>query len=348
MRGTYADLDKELMASKDEIKLQEKILTELRQYTRNLELQLHSRDKELSILNKGTEDWTGPVKKAVETVNQLIEGPTVDPDELVVKERLRDCAQELFERPFHFYSSYVNLSQKNKELILSTDMAKYYQAKIIELQEEIMVGESELLVTRLGQEEQLDEIDKHKNEAARLKDDLTIALYELNQEREKNAMAAVRHEQEKKAIIDAFTRRIDEMKKVSAAESLVKDKVIEKIELEKKELQTKIKELAAILKVPRVHHAYIRDHGVEDFVNRCRSVVHYHDLKNEEFEYSQMRYKARHKESIEKAGDPIIHDSDFKRAKKEYNVALKKIPFIVQYPDQEQEGAGLRRKASKT
>lgn len=30
MRGTYADLDKELMASKDEIKLQEKILTELR------------------------------------------------------------------------------------------------------------------------------------------------------------------------------------------------------------------------------------------------------------------------------------------------------------------------------
>jgi chromosome segregation ATPase len=133
MRGTYADLDKELMASKDEIKLQEKILTELRQYTRNLELQLHSRDKELSILNKGSEDWTGPVKKAVAAVNQLLEGPTVDPDELVVKERLRECAQELFERPFHFYSSYVNLSSKNKELIVSTDMAKYYQQKIIEL-----------------------------------------------------------------------------------------------------------------------------------------------------------------------------------------------------------------------
>lgn len=118
-----------------------------------MELQLHSRDKELSILNKGTEDWTGPVKKAVAAVNQLLEGPTVDPDELVVKDRLRECAKELFERPFHFYSSYVNLSQKNKELIVSTDMAKFYQAKIIELQEEIMVCHSELLVTRLGQEE---------------------------------------------------------------------------------------------------------------------------------------------------------------------------------------------------
>lgn len=184
--------------------------------------------------------------------------------------------------------------------------------------------------------------------SARLKDDLTLALHELGQEREKNAMAAIRHEQEKKAIVEAFTRRMDEMKKVSAAESMVKDKVIEKIELQKKELQAKVKELAAILKVPRVHHAYIKDHGVEDFVNRCRSVVQYHDLKNEEFEYSQMRFKARHKESVEKAGDPIIHDSDYKRAKKEYNVALKKIPFVVQYPDLEQEGGSLRRKASKT
>ena len=61
-----------------------------------------------------------------------------------------------------------------------------------------------------------------------------------------------------------------------------------------------------------------------------------------------MRYKARHKESVEKAGDPIVHDSEFKKTKREYNVALKKIPFVVQYPDLEQEGGGLRRKASKT
>jgi len=153
MRNYYADQDKELLASAEKYKQQEKILTELRQYTRNLELQLHSRDKELSILNKGTEDFPGPVKKAVAAVNQLLEEPTVDPDELVIKDRLRGCAQELFKRPFHFYSSYVNLSQKDKELIVSTDVAKFYQAKIIELQEEIMVCESELLVTRLGQGE---------------------------------------------------------------------------------------------------------------------------------------------------------------------------------------------------
>ena len=62
MRSTYADLDKDLKADKEQIKLQEKILTELRQYTRNLELQLQTRDNLLNVLNKGNEDRTGPVK----------------------------------------------------------------------------------------------------------------------------------------------------------------------------------------------------------------------------------------------------------------------------------------------
>jgi hypothetical protein len=42
---------------------------------------------------------------------------------------------------------------KNKEMIISTDLAKFYQQKIVQLQEEVMLRDSELLVTRLGQEE---------------------------------------------------------------------------------------------------------------------------------------------------------------------------------------------------
>ncbi len=116
-------------------------------------------------------------------------------------------------------------------------------------------------------------LEKYKNENARLKDELTIALYELKIEREKNAMMELKFDQEKKAMIDSFNKKMEEIRKVAAAESLVKDKVIEKIERDKKELQVKIKELAYILKVPRVHHAYIKDHGIDEFVNRCKSVV---------------------------------------------------------------------------
>jgi len=137
-------------------------------------------------------------------------------------------------------------------------------------------------------------LEKYKNENARLKDDLTIALYELKMEREKNAMMEIKFDQEKKAMIDSFNKKMEEIRKVAAAESLVKDKVIEKIELDRKELQVKIRDLAYILKVPRVHHAYIKDHGIDEFVNRCKSVVQYHDMKYEEFEYSTARMRARH------------------------------------------------------
>ena len=157
-----------------------------------------------------------------------------------------------------------------------------------------------------------------------LKDDVILLQGELNREKERNAMSSNKDKQSHKLEVEALHKKFAEFSEITEAESFVRDKVIEKILSEKKELEKKMRDMATILKVPRVHHAYIKDHGVDEFVDRCKSVVEYHDLKNDEFEYSTARMRARQQESLEKT-----KDSDFKLAKKEYKVALKKIPFIV-------------------
>ena len=94
--------------------------------------------------------------------------------------------------------------------------------------------------------------------------------------------------------------RLEELRKLSEAESSIKDGVIARLQKELQVVKQQLKELATIIRIPRKHHAYIREHGVAEFVEKCKEVVEHHDKVEEEREYSLERLRARKRESIEK------------------------------------------------
>jgi hypothetical protein len=58
--------------------------------------------------------------------------------------------------------------------------------------------------------------------------------------------------------------------------------VIAKLLEEKEANKQTIKELATILKIPRLHLDYIKKNGVDTFVEKCKEVVYHHDMIEEE------------------------------------------------------------------
>ena len=113
----------------------------------------------------------------------------------------------------------------------------------------------------------------------------------------------------------------------------MKEEIIKKL-LDEKAKNTKlIRELATILKIPRLHHKYIKENGVNEFIEKCRDVVEHHDKTEQERDLSQERVRARHFESIEKYENNSMN-SDFKKSSRDNSVILKKLPFSVLYPDE--------------
>lgn len=54
-----------------------------------------------------------------------------------------------------------------------------------------------------------------------------------------------------------------------------------------------------------MHHKYIREKGVDEFVERCKEVVELHDKQQEELEYMSARLLARRADSVERHDDNI-------------------------------------------
>ena len=94
----------------------------------------------------------------------------------------------------------------------------------------------------------------------------------------------------------------------------------------------KMREMATILKVPRLHFNYIKENGVDQFVERCKEYVQYHDFIYEEEERSQERIRARAEVAIEKFDNSSLSNT-FKKASTLYNSELKRPPFIQVYPE---------------
>ena len=77
----------------------------------------------------------------------------------------------------------------------------------------------------------------------------------------------------------------------------------------------------------------MKKNGVEEFVERCKNVIEYHDQEKDEEEHSLDRMKARHEESLKKFNNTSLN-SEYARAKKEFHIIAKPLPFIVQYPNE--------------
>ena len=127
--------------------------------------------------------------------------------------------------------------------------------------------------------------------------------------------------------------QIEELKKMYTLESRVKDEIIAKLNEEKDSNKKMMKELATALKIPRLHHEWMKKNGTDEFVERCKRVIEAHDKEHELWEHSLDRMKARHFESIDKFSNNFtVNQAGFIKARKEYSVEPIQVPFVLKYP----------------
>lgn len=123
LRNGYEAGERELLSNRDQIVMQEKIIIDMRMQIKQLENRLRQQDCQLSILNGGPDDNGGPLLQAIRKHHTLLQ----DPVQLDMKKYLMKTADQFFDRPFQFYSSYLSLTKANKEAIVGAEAVKYYQ-----------------------------------------------------------------------------------------------------------------------------------------------------------------------------------------------------------------------------
>lgn len=106
--------------------------------------------------------------------------------------------------------------------------------------------------------------------------------------------------------IKVFKGQLEELKKVYSLESRVKDEVIVKLNEEKDSNKKMMRELATVLKIPRLHLEWMKKNGVDEFVDRCKRIIETHDQEVYQWEHSLDRMKARHFESVDKYSSNFI------------------------------------------
>ena len=131
---------------------------------------------------------------------------------------------------------------------------------------------------------------------------------------------------------DDMDRRFKEIKGLYEIESKAHAEIEARLLKERAHNIEKIREMAMLLKIPRLHFNYIKDNGVDVFVTRCREYVEYHDTLYEEKERSRERLKAREGEAVDKFDNSSLTKT-FKKANKDYNTDLKRPPFIQVFPE---------------
>ena len=67
--------------------------------------------------------------------------------------------------------------------------------------------------------------------------------------------------------------RLEEAKKYLMVEVEIKDAIIKKCLDDNSEKTNQLRHFAFLLKVPRLHHAYLTKHGIDDFVRTVMRIV---------------------------------------------------------------------------
>jgi hypothetical protein len=84
-----------------------------------------------------------------------------------------------------------------------------------------------------------------------------------------------------------------QLQKLALCEIMVLEQIVQKQQQKFAENRSRIKEMATILKIPRLHHKYISSNGAADFVSRCEKVVKMHDVERHKQEVIDARVKLR-------------------------------------------------------
>ena len=87
----------------------------------------------------------GPLVTAVRKINRII----MDPEPTDSKKMLMETADEFFDKSFGLYSSYLTFTRQSKEGIMSGHIAKFYQNKLLEMEEKMLILKSELMMAQI-------------------------------------------------------------------------------------------------------------------------------------------------------------------------------------------------------
>ena len=60
-------------------------------------------------------------------------------------------------------------------------------------------------------------------------------------------------------------------------EARVREEVIAKLNVEKDSNMKMLRELATVLKIPRLHLEWMKRNGVDEFVDRCKKIIEEND-----------------------------------------------------------------------
>lgn len=146
-----------------------------------------------------------------------------------------------------------------------------------ELNDKLMIKESESMMVEFQQKEMRDMNKQLKHDNERLTLDIKDLKAEYALEKK---LAEDKHRiqvEDLEHSIKLLKAQIEELCKVYALESRVKDEVIAKLNEEKDSNKKMMRELATVLKIPRLHHEWMKKNGVDEFVDRCKKIIEAHD-----------------------------------------------------------------------
>ncbi len=185
---------------------------------------------------------------------------------------------EFFEKQtFSLYSSSLQLNRQNKEVIVQAEAVKYFQHLNAELNDQLMIKESESMMVEFQQKELRDMNRQLKYDNERLTIEIKDIKAEYAVERKVTAEKHQNQVEDLEHSIKLLKDQIEEIKKMYSLESRVKDEVIAKLNEEKDSNKKMMRELATVLKIPRLHLEWMKKNGVDEFVAKCKKIIETHD-----------------------------------------------------------------------
>ncbi|CDW75315.1 synaptobrevin vamp-like protein [Stylonychia lemnae] len=302
LKLTLHDTEDELKRAYDTINKQEISIMELREYATHTDQVMSNDDNFLGELNMGPGENGG---KVTDQINKLRERQMM----IGVGTARPIHKEQLLDKPFGFYSTYLYLSQPEKETIMEHELVEYYKSISVDFEDQVQLKMNEIEAQNVAME-QLVQAEKHLQKKI---EKLNNHIERLNEMHEREMSRSTTSYQEiiynQQRQIKVMDTEIDNLKKMFGAEVTIQEKVIQKLLKVKQENEDMIGTLTLTLRIPRLYHKFIDTMGIHEFVQRCMDIEQKEDLKKYQNEEGKRRMKERQEQSLQKYVQKMVRDS---------------------------------------
>eukprot|EP00347_Sterkiella_histriomuscorum_P004147 403361575 len=293
--------EKELLKAYDTIRSQENIIVQMTEYVKHIENRNNLIDEQLGELNNGKNDDGGDVN---DQLNKLHERSML----IAIGQAKPIFKDSLLDKPFSFYSTYINLSVHDKETIMEEEIVEYYKSLAVDLQDQVELKENENQATRLAMDQLVLMETEYQKKIERLNNHIE-RIQEMHAKeiaRQSSSYQEVINNQERE--IKVLDKELDSIKKIFTAETTVQDQVISRLLALKEQNEYMIGELTLCLRVPRMYHKFLEEHGIHEFVQYCMQIVDRDEKKKQEHTAEKQRLNQRKAVSLEKFVQKMAKD----------------------------------------